>query len=118
MRLDKYHEQELAKRKGLATRTIVQFVWLVISAGLSYLLLQFLFSRDYLDYDFFYETLGLPRSIDEWMILAGSILIIVLFMQFFLILGYAFASPSGRQRPGNPTAYSSTPDPLQDEYRR
>lgn len=117
MRLDKYHEQELAQRKGLATRTIVQAVWLLISAGLSYLLFQFLFSRDYLSYDFFYETLGLPRSIDEWMILAACILIMVIFMQFFLILGYAFASPTGRQRPGTPSAYSSTPDPLQDEYR-
>lgn len=117
MRLERQKEQELAQRKGFASRTIVQSIWLLISGGIGYFILRWLFDAGTLDYNFFYTTLSIPRSVPEAAIFAGLILIIVIVMQFFLILGYAFASPTGRQRPGTPTPYSSSYDPMQDDYR-
>lgn len=118
MRLEKKKQSELAERKGLTSRTVIQVIWLGISAAIVYFLFDWLFETERLTYDFFYNDLTIPRSVPEVAIMGGLILIGVLIMQFFLILGYAFASPVGRQRPGDPTPYASTYDPLQDEYRR
>ena len=117
MRLDKKRDSELAQRKGLTTRTLVQGSWLAICALIAYFALTWLFSSGQLSYNFFYTNLLIPRSIPQPAILGGLILLFVLVMQFFLVLGYAFASPQGRERTGNPSPYSSNYDPMQDDYR-
>jgi TRAP-type C4-dicarboxylate transport system permease small subunit len=118
MRLDRKRDAELARRKGLTTRTIIQFLWLGISAFLAYLAIDWLFDSGQLSYEFFYSTLFIPRSVPEIAILAALVLVVVAIMQFFLVLGYAIASPQGRERSGNPSPYSTTYDPMQDDYRR
>lgn len=116
MRLDQKRQAEKAQRKGMTLRTIIQLGWLAISGLLAYLAINWLFNTEQLTYDFFYNTLFVPRSIPEPVILGGLILISVFIMQFFLVLGYALASPRGRERSGDPSPYSSTYDPL-DDYR-
>lgn len=118
MRLDRKKQAELAQRKGLTGRTIVQLLWLVISAVLAYMAINWLFASGQLTYEFFYSALFVPRSVPQTAILAALIVLIVFIMQFFLVLGYAIASPQGRERSGNPSPYSSTYDPMQDDYRR
>lgn len=118
MRLEKKKQSELAERKGLTTRTIVQVIWLGISGVIAYFVLDWLFETEQLTYDYFYNNLLIPRDVPEVAILGALILFAVLVMQFFLILGYGFASPVGRERPGNPSPYSQTYDPMQDDYRR
>jgi TRAP-type C4-dicarboxylate transport system permease small subunit len=117
MRLEKKRESELAERKGLAVRTVIQFIWLILSGVIAYFALNWFFTREQLTYEFFYTTLGIPRSVPEAVIMGVLILVIVFVMQFFLVMGYAIASPQGRERPGDPTPYSSTYDPMQDDYR-
>jgi hypothetical protein len=117
MRLDQKKDAELAQRKGLTGRTMVQLIWLGISAFGAYLALNWLISTEQLTYDFFYTNFLIPRSVPEVAILAGLVLLTVLIMQFFLVLGYAIASPQGRERSGNPSPYSTTYDPMQDDYR-
>lgn len=117
MRLDRKKDSELAERKGLAVRTIIQTVWFVLSGLIAYVVLDYLFDTQQLTYDFFYSSLAIPRSVPEVAILGALVLIFVFFMQFFLILGYAIASPQGRERTGDPSPYSQTFDPMQDDYR-
>lgn len=117
MRLDRKRQAEQARRKGMTVRTIIQLLWLAISAILAYFAINWLFDSGQLSYQFFYEDLFIPRSVPEPLILAALIFIAVVFMQFFLVLGYAIASPQGRERTGNPSPYSSTYDPMQDDYR-
>ena len=117
MRLDRKRDSERAQRKGLAARTIVQSIWLILSGVMAYFVLDWLFTSEQLSYSFFYNTLAIPRSVPEPVILGALIVIIVFIMQFFLVMGYAIASPQGRERSGNPSPYSSTYDPMQDDYR-
>jgi ABC-type sugar transport system permease subunit len=116
MRLDKHKEYEVAKRQGFAKRTIIQTIWLLISGVISFFVLRWLFDTGYITYSFFYNTLGVPSSIPQELLFGASILVLVAIMQFFLILGFAFASPVGRQRPGTPSAYTRTVDPFADDY--
>lgn len=117
MRLEKKRDSELAQRKGMAIKTIVQVLWFGISAVAAYFVLNWLFTTGELSYDFFYNELAVPRSVPELGILAALIFIAVMIMQFFLVLGYVIASPQGRERTGNPSPYSTTYDPMQDDYR-
>lgn len=117
MRLEKKREQELARREGFATRTILQFIWLILTSVVAFLAIQWLFANNYLDYNFFYRTFGIPRTVPDWVFVAGLVLIAVIVLQFFFVLGYVVASPAGRERMGRPTPYSKNPDPLQDDYR-
>lgn len=118
MRLDNKRDSELAERKGLTIKTIVQVLWFGISALLAYFILDWLFTSGELTYEFFYNDLLIPRSVPELAIMAVLVLISVMIMQFFLVLGYTIASPQGRERTGRPSAYSSNYDPMQDDYRQ
>lgn len=117
MRIEKKKEQELARRKGMTKRTVIQVIWLLISAAFAYYVVQGLFDGGYITMDFFYRELAIPRNIPEIAIQGALILLIVFIMQFFLIFGYVAASPQGRARSGKPSPYSSNPDPLENEYR-
>ncbi|MDX1663488.1 MAG: hypothetical protein R3272_06820 [Candidatus Promineifilaceae bacterium] len=118
MRIEKQREQELARRRGLTSRTVLMFVWFVISGIAGYLLLRVLFAENYLSYGFFYSDLGIPSAVPRAVILGALVLSIMLVMQFLLILGFTLGSPQGRARTGKPTAHSRNPDPLDRDYHR
>ena len=115
MRLDAQHERELERRKGLACRTIVGLLWFGLCLVVAYFFVDWLFDKDYLNYNFFYNSLFIPRSWDEWIIFAGIAFVVVFIMNFLLLLGYGFFSVIGRRRPGTASMYSSDPDP--DDHR-
>ncbi|MDX1688938.1 MAG: hypothetical protein R3248_13235 [Candidatus Promineifilaceae bacterium] len=117
MRIEKKKEQELAQREGLTKRTIIQVIWLLISGVIGYFIVQSLFAGGYITMEYFYRELAVPPEVPEFAIQGALVLLIVFVMQFFLIFGYVVASPQGRARSGKPTAYSSNPDPLENEYR-
>ncbi len=110
MRLEKKHEEELEKRKGLAGKTIIQVIWLIISFIIAYFLVQYLINNNYLSYSMIYGV-GIPREVPEVVILLTLMLFIVVAMQFFLFIGFAFTNPEGRRRTGTPTLHSRTKDP-------
>jgi hypothetical protein len=43
-------------------------------------------------------------------------IVIVVFMNFFVLLGFGFSSRTGRIRPGTPSLKSRNPDPLDKRY--
>jgi hypothetical protein len=111
MRLDAKKDRELEKRKGFASRTILAVIWLAICIGSAYFLLDWLFENNYLNTGFFYGQLRIPPDIPDWVIFVGSIAVIVVIVNFLVLIGYAFFSPSGRRRPGTSYMYSADPDP-------
>jgi hypothetical protein len=116
MRLDRIREEEAAKRKGRARKTIIQLIWLLLSFVGAYFLTQYLFEQGVISYNAIYRMLATtPRTVPQIVITGGIMLIIVFIMQMFLFLGFFFASPEGRRRPGTPTLYSRNPDPLDPE---
>jgi hypothetical protein len=110
MRLEKKHEEELEKRRGLAGRTIIQFIWLLISFAIAYFLVKALFNGGYINHRMVYDV-GISRKVPEIAIEIVFMFIVVVAMQFFLFIGYAFANPEGRRRTGDPTLQSRTKDP-------
>lgn len=117
MRIDRQRETELARRKGLTTRTILQGTWLLISGVATYLFISYLMNNDILSYDLLYNRLLVPRWIPEWALLAILVLVGVIILQFFFFLAYAIVSPEGRVQTGRPTPHSRNPDPFDDDYR-
>ncbi len=117
MRLDKKREEEVAQRQGMTGRTIVGFIWLLISLAASYFLVNYLIAQDYLNLSMFYD-MGVPRQVPEEVFLVAIILVLVGIMQFFLAFGYMIASPEGRRRTGDPTLYSRSKDPYDNEGGR
>ena len=116
MRLEAKREAEVAKRKGLAFRTIVAIIWLGICFILAYLFVGWLKENEYLQVGFFYNSLFIPRTISEDLVWLGFTFVLVIIMQFFLLLGYAFFSPEGRLRTGTPSVKARNPDPLDKKY--
>lgn len=115
MRLDKKREEELARRKGSTRKTMIQMVWLLITAVAAYFLTTYLFAQGILTYDMLYNGLGLPRTVPEWALLAGTVLLIVIVMQIFLMFGFIFGSSEGRRKLGDPTLVSRYKDPFDDK---
>lgn len=116
MRLEKKEQEELAERKGLAIKTIVQIIWLVISFGIAYYLLNALESEGIFSYGQIYRTLSLPTTVPKWAVQGGVMLIFVIIMQFILFLAFAWASPEGRRRPGRASLHSRHKDPFDRGY--
>ena len=117
MRLEKQQQQELAKRQGLTGRTIVQTVWFFITGAAAYFLLEWLIAADYLSMGFFHNRMLIPHFVPDPVIKGLFVLVVVIIMQFFLLIGFVFASPQGRARTGKPTPYSTNPDPFENDYR-
>lgn len=111
MRIEKKHEAELEKRKGLTGRTILAALWLILSFSISYLFATWILSGDILSLDFFYQDVGISKSVSEVVIRIGLALVIFMIFQFFVLIGYAIASPKAKMRPGTPSTYSSEKDP-------
>jgi putative flippase GtrA len=105
MRLEKKKDDEIAARQGMTGRTIITVIWLGISALAAYFLVQYIFDTNVLRYSTFYN-MGLPSSVPKWVIMTFLVIIVVAIMQTFLMFGFMIASPEGRRRTGDPTAYS------------
>jgi uncharacterized BrkB/YihY/UPF0761 family membrane protein len=116
MRLEKQELEQREERKGLTVKTIIQFLWLLISVGIAYVLLNSLVEAGTFSYSQIYEMLTISRTVPEWAIQGVLIIILVIAMQFVFFLAYAWASPEGRRRPGDPSLYSRHKDPFDDEY--
>lgn len=119
MRLDKKREAALMKRQGAARKTVIQTIWLVISAVIAYFLCTLvIFSPEngLLTYNEVYRVVGIPPAVPQWAILVAFILLIVIVMQFFLLIGFAFSSSEGRRRPGTPSLHSRNKDPLDNKF--
>lgn len=110
MRLDKKREEELADRRGTTGKTIVQFIWLLISFVAAYFVVDLVINAGYLSYNMIYGV-GIPRAVPPIAIKMVLMFVIVVVMQFFLVIGFMFANPEGRRRTGNPTLKSRTKDP-------
>jgi type VI protein secretion system component VasF len=113
MRLEQKKDEELAARKGMTGKTIITFIWLIISGVAAYFLITYLIDQDYLSLSIFYQ-LGVPRAVPDWVFFALLILAVVLFMQFFLLFGFMLASPEGRRHTGDPSLHSHSKDPFED----
>jgi hypothetical protein len=118
MRIEKKREAEMEKRKGLTGRTIIAFLWLVVSFFASYLVASWLFSAEILDTAFFYYDLSIPDTVSETVLRLGVALLIFFAIQFFVLIGYAATSPKAKMRPGTPTTYSPEPDPYEETFTR
>lgn len=116
MRLEKMREEEVARRKGTTIKTILGAIWLGICFGAAYFFVGWLFEQGYVSPNFFWNQLFIPRAVNEDWIQILAAFIVVVVMNFFLLLGYAFASSTGRTRPGTPSLESRNPDPLDKKY--
>lgn len=105
MRLEKKKDDELAARKGMTGKTIITFIWLAISGVFAFFLIKYMFDTDILRYSTFYN-IGIPTWIPQWVIMGALVFLVVAVMQTFLLFGFMLASPEGRRRTGDPTAYS------------
>lgn len=116
MHLDMMREEQARRRKGLAIRTIVAVTWLAFCFVIAYFLTGWLDEQGYLTTEFFYNQLFIPRTVDETIVRIGFMAVIVLIMQIFVLIGYAFSSPAGRLRTGTPSAEARDPDPTANKY--
>ncbi|PID85440.1 MAG: hypothetical protein CSA11_07815 [Chloroflexi bacterium] len=105
MRLEKKKDEEIAARKGMTGKTILTFIWLIISTVVAYGFINYLIDIGILSYSMFYSV-GLPRLIPEWVITIVLVLVVVVLIQIFLFFGFVIVSPEGRRKTGTPTAYS------------
>lgn len=116
MRIDRVREVEIRKRKGSSVRTIIQIVWLGLSAVVAYFLSSYIFNNTELTISFLRTSFLLPPRVPDWAIHLAFGIAIVLVLQFIYAIGYAFGSPEGRVKTGKPRFDSRDPDPF-DESR-
>lgn len=117
MRIEHKRELEQARRRGLAWRTILGVIWLVFCFVVAYFASEWLVENGYISYNRIYNTLFIPRTVDQWVLQLGIMVLIVIFMQFFILIGYGLFSFVGRRRPGEASLYSDDPDPGEDIFR-
>ncbi len=116
MRLERKRDVELAGRKGMALKTIIALIWFGLCFVVAYYTVNWLFDTEILRPSIIYNRLLIPRTVSEDIIRIALMILIVILIQFFVLLGYAFASPLGRLRPGKPSLRSREPDPNADDY--
>lgn len=114
MRLQKKEEEELAEREGLAKRTVIQVVWLIISFAIAYYLVTTMVDQK--AYDQIYASLSIPAKVPTEVILAVLMFAIVIIMQFILFMAFAFSSPEGRRNTGDASLHSRRKDPFDRGY--
>lgn len=117
MRLEHKRELEQARRKGLAIRTILGVLWLAFCFAVAYFATEWLIENNIISYNRIYTRLFIPRSVDQVFLQIGIMLLIVIFMQFFILIGYGIFSMAGRRRPGEASLYTTDPDPEEGIYR-
>ena len=116
MRLEKKHAEEIAKRKGLTGKTLVQVVWLLVTGTLAYFFAGYLFDQGLVSTGLFYNQLYIPRAVPLWGLKLIMTLGMVIVMQIVFSFGYIIASPEGRRRTGDPTLKSRNKDPFDDRF--
>ena len=117
MRIEKQKEAELAERKGLTGKTIIQFFSWLISAVIAYFIATYMFDNNMLSYGRLRTTFSfIPFYINSWVFLAGTMLIIVVIIQFFVSIGFALGSPEGRRKTGKPSMHSRLKDPNDSQW--
>ena len=104
--LEKKRKAEYRKRRGTAKRTVIQSVWLGISAVAAYFLIAWLNSSETFTYDDAYAA-GVPREVPEWGVLILGIFLVVMVAQLIFIMGYLMGSPAGRTRAGTASVHST-----------
>ena len=116
MRLERKHDAELEQRRGLAIKTIIALIWFGLCFTAAYFLVNWQFDSDILTTGAIYNRLRIPTTVGEDFIRIGLMVLIVFLMNFFVLVGFAFASPLGRVRPGKPSLRSREVDPNADRY--
>jgi|GEM_PF-1468552 hypothetical protein len=118
MLVDEKRAREFWHYRGLAIRTIIQTVWLILTGLAAYFAIQYLLDAEMISYGLLRVRLAIPGWVPDWGILAGMILVFMIVMQFFFIMGYSLISPQGRIRPGKPTMRKTVVDPLEEKQYR
>lgn len=116
MRLEKKHDEKLAKRKGLTGKTIIQVIWLLFTGTLAYFFVNYLFNEGIIRAGTFYNQLFIPRSVPEIALKLIVVLGLVIVMQIVFSIGFIIASPEGRRRTGDPSMVSRNKDPFDDRF--
>ena len=116
MRLEKKHEEELSRRKGLTGKTIIQVIWLLVTGALAFLFVNYLFNQGIVTPGIFYNQLFIPRSVPEIGLKLIMVLGMVIVMQIVFSIGYIIASPEGRRRTGDASMVSRNKDPFDDRF--
>ena len=117
MNLEKKKEAELREREGMTGRTIIMVMAFIIAGVVAYFLTTYMFDQDILTYGMFYDTFSVTRAqVPEWVFLGVVVFLLVLVMMFFVIVGFAFASPDGRRKSGKPSMHSMNKDPLDNPF--
>ncbi|MCA9899837.1 MAG: hypothetical protein H6654_19310 [Ardenticatenaceae bacterium] len=116
MRLEKKHDEELARRKGLTGKTVIQVVWLLVTGVLAYFFVNYLFSEGIITPGIFYNQLFIPRSVPEIGLKLIVVFGFVIVMQIVFSIGYIVASPEGRRRTGDASMHSRNKDPFDDRF--
>ena len=117
MRIEKQKDAELAERKGLAGKTIIQFFSWLISGVIAYFIATYMFNNNILSYSRLRTTFSfIPFSIPDWAFLVGTMFIIIVIIQFFLSIGFSLGSPEGRRKTGKPSMHSRLKDPNDTQW--
>ncbi len=116
MRLEKKHQEELSKRKGLTGKTIIQVIWLLTTGTLAYFFTNYLFSQGIINANIFYNQLYIPRSVPVIGVKLIVVFGMVVVMQIVFFMGYFIASPEGRRRTGDASMHSRNKDPFDDRF--
>ena len=116
MRLEKQYEEDIARRKGLTKRTIIQVIWLGISGVIMYFLVTSLEKDGLINYREMANAFNLPITIPDWVFIAIIVAFGIVLMQLLLFIGFAFGSPEGRRKSGTPSLHSRNKDPLDSQY--
>ena len=115
MKLERKREEELAQRQGNTGRTVIMVIWLGIAGFASYYIANIIFTGGTLTYDqardaMVFPIIGLtaPRvnAIPDLLIQGSCILLILIFMQTILFVGFALGNPAARRKSGQANAYS------------
>jgi hypothetical protein len=99
-------------------RTLAAVLWLGLCSAIAYYIMSWLFESGAVSIGFFYSRLYVPRSVDPNIVRVVFTMFLVLLMQFFVLIGYAWASPVGRMRPGSPSLRRSRQDPEDQIFYR
>jgi hypothetical protein len=109
---------ETAKRKGLTGRTVLAILWLGLCSVAAYYVMAWLFESGALRMGWLYSRLGIPLTVDPNIVRVILVFVLVMVMQFFVVVGYAWGSPLGRLRPANPSLRTTRPDLDDSMYYR
>ena len=116
MRIEMKREAELAKRKGLANRTMFALIGMGVTLALAYLVTTILFSLEVITPRFFYSELSVPPEVSEGVLQLAVVFLLFCVFQLIMMMGFAVISPEARARTGKPTIDVKEPDYFDQHY--